>query len=579
MLKWLRLSIVLAAAAWTGVSQAQPTMTSYQGELRKDGTPFTGTAQMKFALVNGSVAYWSNDGTSATGEEPDGFVSVAVDQGVFHVMLGDTGMVPLNASAIFNLTTISLRIWVNTGAGFEQLTDQPLGSAPFALHSESAERSFGGFTANGIIESTTGGFKFPDGTTQTTAAAGGGGGVTLDGAYNFGGPGAGRTITANSGAVSIQGSDGLRINGSIAVGTTATPYARIAVENVGGVDNAKLLSFDEGEGGEFHFESGFSGTGASGNSIKLNSAWTGGIMSWRGDGNIGIGISPTGARLAVFAAGTTTSNPSMSLTNASLDDGYGLIVTTIGTAANTILTATGSGDVLRWGNTITNTNGRIDNAGRLRLANNFGGGVAGAAIYSENTSTNGISIWGKTTSTDGTCVLEQNGTGSLIRAFKSGALKFEVQNSGRVVTTALQITGGGDLAEPFTVTDAENASPGTALVIDERHPGQLEVSRRAYDTRVAGIVSGAGGISPGITLTPGDRQVGGSHVALSGRVYANADASQAPIHPGDLLTTSDIPGCLMKATDASRTPGAVIGKAMSSLDSGRGLVLVLVSLQ
>ena len=35
----------------------------------------------------------------------------------------------------------------------------------------------------------------------------------------------------------------------------------------------------------------------------------------------------------------------------------------------------------------------------------------------------------------------------------------------------------------------------------------------------------------------------------------------------------------MKATDQARTAGAVLGKAMSSLESGRGLVLVLVSLQ
>jgi hypothetical protein len=35
----------------------------------------------------------------------------------------------------------------------------------------------------------------------------------------------------------------------------------------------------------------------------------------------------------------------------------------------------------------------------------------------------------------------------------------------------------------------------------------------------------------------------------------------------------------MKASDRSRAPGAVIGKAMSSLDKDTGLVLVLVNLQ
>jgi len=49
--------------------------------------------------------------------------------------------------------------------------------------------------------------------------------------------------------------------------------------------------------------------------------------------------------------------------------------------------------------------------------------------------------------------------------------------------------------------------------------------------------------------------------------------------PGDLLTTSDTPGHAMRATDRTRAYGATIGKAMSSLKDGRGLVLVLVSLQ
>jgi hypothetical protein len=74
--------------------------------------------------------------------------------------------------------------------------------------------------------------------------------------------------------------------------------------------------------------------------------------------------------------------------------------------------------------------------------------------------------------------------------------------------------------------------------------------------------------------------VDGKHpVALSGRVYCEADASNGAIHPGDLLTTSGTQGHAMKVTDYDKAHGAIIGKAMSSLDHGEGLVLVLVSLQ
>jgi hypothetical protein len=40
-----------------------------------------------------------------------------------------------------------------------------------------------------------------------------------------------------------------------------------------------------------------------------------------------------------------------------------------------------------------------------------------------------------------------------------------------------------------------------------------------------------------------------------------------------------MPGYAMKVTNHSEALGAIVGKAMSSLDEGKGLVLVLVSLQ
>jgi hypothetical protein len=56
------------------------------------------------------------------------------------------------------------------------------------------------------------------------------------------------------------------------------------------------------------------------------------------------------------------------------------------------------------------------------------------------------------------------------------------------------------------------------------------------------------------------------------------DASFGAIAPGDLLTSSDTPGHAMKASDHERSHGCVIGKAMTGLEEGRGLVLVLVNL-
>jgi len=144
----------------------------------------------------------------------------------------------------------------------------------------------------------------------------------------------------------------------------------------------------------------------------------------------------------------------------------------------------------------------------------------------------------------------------------------------------LTLYGGADLAEPFQISNSEREVPkGAVVIIDEENPGHLMLSERAYDTRVAGVVSGAGGVNPGIQLKQTGVLEGGQDVALSGRVYVQADATSAPIKPGDLLTTSDTPGHAMKVTDPARAHGAILGKAMTKLESGRGLVLVLVTLQ
>lgn len=147
-----------------------------------------------------------------------------------------------------------------------------------------------------------------------------------------------------------------------------------------------------------------------------------------------------------------------------------------------------------------------------------------------------------------------------------------------VEVAVLRVTGGCDLAEPFQMSDME-ISRGAVVVIDEDHPGQLKLSERAYDHRVAGIVSGANGVKAGITLHQEGLIEGGQNVALSGRVYVQADASERAIKPGDLLTTSDTPGHAMKVGDHSAAQGAILGKAMSGLSKGKGMVLVLVSLQ
>ena len=161
------------------------------------------------------------------------------------------------------------------------------------------------------------------------------------------------------------------------------------------------------------------------------------------------------------------------------------------------------------------------------------------------------------------------------------AAKLYLNNGGtHVVVPGLQITGGADLVEPFDVSSLDDIKPGMVMAIDAGNPGKLRVADKDYDRTVAGIVSGANGINPGLSMAQDGSIASGSQpIALTGRLYALADASYGNIQPGDLLTTSKTPGHVMKVTDYSKAHGAIIGKAMTALNDGKGYVLVLVSLQ
>ena len=154
---------------------------------------------------------------------------------------------------------------------------------------------------------------------------------------------------------------------------------------------------------------------------------------------------------------------------------------------------------------------------------------------------------------------------------------------GRIVTDELQIDGGSDIAENFDVeTDETNKEiqPGMIVSIDPNQPGKLQIAKEAYDSKVAGVISGANGVNTGLYMGQKGSEADGEHpVALAGRVYVKADAAFGKIRPGDLLTTSPTNGHAMKVKNHKKARGAVIGKAMSSLEGGKGYVLTLISLQ
>ena len=134
-----------------------------------------------------------------------------------------------------------------------------------------------------------------------------------------------------------------------------------------------------------------------------------------------------------------------------------------------------------------------------------------------------------------------------------------------------------DVAE--WVPSTQKLAVGTVVVVDAGGNNRVLASTSAYDTSVAGVITG----QPGLLLGEGGE--GKVKVATTGRVKVKVDATRAPVRAGDLLVSSSVPGVAMRSEPVSlggvsmHRPGTIIGKALEPLAGGTGEILVLLSLQ
>jgi len=151
---------------------------------------------------------------------------------------------------------------------------------------------------------------------------------------------------------------------------------------------------------------------------------------------------------------------------------------------------------------------------------------------------------------------------------------FRVDNQGNVYSDSdyygeAFVTGNADLAEKVKVT--ETVEPGDVLAMDPDNPKQYRKSQKPYSPLAVGVVS----TKPGMTLGEEGADTN-AIMALLGTVPVKATTENGPIGLGDLLTTSSKPGYAMVCNEPAKCAGAIVGKALESLEEGEGKIRTLL---
>ena len=374
----------------------------------------------------------------------------------------------------------------------------------------------------GLVYSSTGGYRFPDGTIQTTASPWSRDAAqatlwTMD-KVGIGAPAPGGKLVVVGDAPYNNGA-GTRLQSS-----TVGNYFEMFL-NASSLGYTSIQSFQEGVGPAPLLLQGMGGAVA----IGTNSPGSGGVY----DTPLTV---HSNAELGTFIK-VSNSHPAYKMGGVWLRENASNAGWLFGTD-------NGGNAVIRYGTGANET----------------------AAITAAKDGTNGLVI-----GTDGNVGIGQA---------PAAGMKLQVAGNAHFVGT---VTGSAiyatyqDVAE--WVPSNTDLGPGTVVVLDPSIGNGVMASGAAYDTAVAGVVSAQPGIILGVA---GDDK---EQIATTGRVRVRVDASRAPIRVGDLLVTSDTPGTAMRSEPMDiggrkfHQPGTIIGKALEALEGGQGEILVLLSLQ
>jgi hypothetical protein len=204
-------------------------------------------------------------------------------------------------------------------------------------------------------------------------------------------------------------------------------------------------------------------------------------------------------------------------------------------------------------------------------AENNGGG---AAVYAEGDAAGGTSHVYPTL-----YLVQQDAAGDFVVGANSwlGTRYWRVDRTGKGFFNGGTQASGADFAEQMAVEGEEaDYEPGDVLVISASADRMVELSAETFATAVIGVYSTKPAVLAGAPDT--DDPLAGIPVAITGIVSCKVSAENGPIRRGDLLVTAATPGHAMRAGD-NPPQGTVLGKALGELETGTGVIQVLVTLQ
>jgi len=150
---------------------------------------------------------------------------------------------------------------------------------------------------------------------------------------------------------------------------------------------------------------------------------------------------------------------------------------------------------------------------------------------------------------------------------------YNVQVNGNV--WANSYSGPGcDIAELYQVNSNSIAESGDIVVLDKDNEMSIKKSSKPYSAMAIGVIS----TNPNLTMGAFKGVDGKNYlpVALLGRIPTKVIVENGPIEIGDNIVSSSKSGYGMRCDDYDKCKGAIIGKALQKLDSGEGIIEVLI---